>query len=318
MKDKNIGFIGLGNVGSKLANSILISGYNLFLYDIKKNKGRKLLKKGASWSKDIKNLCNNCTTIITCLPSPKAISEVIEGNKGLINYVNNRHLWIEMSTTDENEMKRLSKIMESRGAQVLESPVTGGAHRSETGNIAILAAGKRKVFDRSFPILTELGYEILFCGKIGNASTLKVVTNYLASANLLSLGEALIVSKKYGLNLKTTYQAIKISSGNSFVHETESKVILSGSYDVNFTMDLVCKDLDLFNQLTKKYNIPAEIGQLIIKIFNKGRKKFGDREWSTKIIKLLEKECDINLETKGFPLVLKDAEKRKKGIEVKH
>ena len=182
MKDNNIGFIGLGNVGSKLAKSILLGGYNLFIYDIKKNMGSRLLKKGAIWSKDIQSICKNCSVIITCLPSPKAISKVIEDTKdGLVNFVHNKHLWIEMSTTDENEMRRLSKIIELKGAQVLECPVTGGVHRSETGNISVLVAGKRKAFNRSFPILSELGYKILYCGKIGNASTLKIVTNFLAS-----------------------------------------------------------------------------------------------------------------------------------------
>ena len=317
MKDKNIGFIGLGNVGSKLANSLLISGYNLFIHDLEKKKGRKLLKNGATWKKEIKSLSEDCSVIITCLPSPKAVLEVIVGNHGLVQYIDKKHLWIEMSTTDENEMKKLAKIIELKGAEVLESPVTGGAHKSETGNIAVFAAGQRKVFIRAFPILSEIGYEILYCGKIGNASTLKVVTNYLASIHLFSLGEALMVCKKYGLGLKTAYQGIRISSGNSFVHETESKVILSGSYDVKFTMDLVCKDLSLFNQLTKKYKIPSKISPLLLKIFNEGRKKYGDREWSTKIVKLLEDECNIDLRSKGFPLELKDDEPRKKGIEVK-
>lgn len=317
MKDKNVGFIGLGNIGAKIAYNILLGGYNLFIHDLDKNKGNALLKKGAIWSPNIKNLCNKSTIIITCLPSPKAVVEVIENNNGLNRCINKNHLWIEMSTTNENEMKRLSKIIESKGAEVLESPVTGGAHRSETGNIAVLTAGKRKNFVRAFPILSEIGYEILYCGKIGNASTLKVVTNYLASINLLSLGEALMVCKKYGIDLKTAYQGISISSGNSFVHETESKVILSGSYDVNFTMDLVCKDLSLFNHLTKKFNIPSKISTLMLKTFNKGRKIYGDREWSTKIIKLLEDKCNTDLRSKGFPLKLKDNEPRKKGIEVK-
>ena len=234
--------------------------------------------------------------------------KVIEDKNGLIDFIDKKHLWIEMSTTDENEMIRLSKKIESKGAKVLESPVTGGAHRSETGNIAVFVAGNRNVFKRAFPILSEIGYEILYCGKIGNASTLKVVTNYLASVHLLSLGEALIVCKKYGLDLKTAYQGIRISSGNSFVHETESKVILSGSYDVNFTMDLVCKDLNLFNKLTKKFKVRSAISPLMLNIFNKGKKKFGEREWSTKIVKLLEDECKTDLRSKGFLLELKDDE----------
>tara|TARA_Y100000590_G_C15527796_1_gene941967 strand:- start:24 stop:983 length:960 start_codon:yes stop_codon:yes gene_type:complete len=315
--DKNIGFIGLGNLGSKLANSILISKYNLFLYDLDKKKAQNLIKNGGKWCKDLKTLCLNTSIIITCLPSPEAVSEVIENNKGLSKFTNKSHLWIEMSTTDENEIIRLSKIMKKIGTEILEAPVTGGQHRAVSGNISVLTAGKRKNFVRALPILSELGYQILYCGKLGNASTLKIVTNYLASINLLSLGEALMVCKKYNVDLKTAFHAIKISSGNSFVHETESQVILNGSYDVGFTMDLVCKDVGLFDKLTDKLNIPADISKLMNKIFKEGLKKYGRRSFSTSIVKRLEEKCNEELRASNFPSKLIDKEKRMKGFEIK-
>ncbi len=194
--------------------------------------------------------------------------------------------------------------------------MTGGVHRAETGNIAILAAGKRKNFNRAFPVLSEIGYEILYCGKMGNASTLKVVSNFLASIHLLSLGDALMVCKKYGLDLKTAYHGIKISSGNSFVHETESQLILNGSYDVGFTMDLVFKDVGLFSKLAKKFNIPSDISKILVKKFKEGRKKYGDRAFSTSIVKLLEEKCKENLRAKSFPKKLIDINPKKKGIKI--
>ena len=317
MIDRNIGFIGLGNVGSKLASNILHAGHNLFIFDIDENTSNELVSKGAIWKNSVKDIIDNTSLIITCLPSPQAVTEVVEGKSGMIDYINDKHLWIEMSTTDEKEMIRLSKLIESKGANVLEAPVTGGQHRAESGNISVLTAGKRENFDRAFPILSEIGFQVLYCGKLGNASTLKVVTNYLASINLLSIGEALMVCKKYGIDLKKAYQGIKISSGNSFVHETESQVIFNGSYDVGFTMDLVCKDVGLFDQLTNNLNIPAEISPLMVKIFNEGRKTYGDRAFSTKIVKLLEEKCNTDLRTEGFPSRLLDKEPRKKGIEIK-
>ena len=133
---------------------------------------------------------------------------------------------------------------------------------------------------------------------------------------MLALGEALMVCKKYGIDLKTAFEGIKISSGNSFVHETESQVILNGSYDVGFTMDLVCKDVGLFDKLTKKYEIPAEISSLMLQIFQRGREKLGDRALSTSIIKLLEEKCNENLRTSGFPSVLEDKNQKQKAEEI--
>ena len=317
MIDCNIGFIGLGNVGSKLASNILYAGYNLFIYDLDENTSNELVNKGAIWKNSVKDIIDNTSLIITCLPSPQAVTEVVEGESGMIDYINKKHLWIEMSTTDEKEMIRLSKLIELKGANVLEAPVTGGQHKAESGNISVLTAGKRENFNRAFPILSEIGFEVLYCGKLGNASTLKVVTNYLASINLLSIGEALMVCKKYGIDLKKAYQGIKISSGNSFVHETESQLILNGSFDIGFTMDLACKDVGLFDQLTNNLNIPAEVSPLMVKIFNEGRKKYGDRALSTSIVKLLEEKCNTDLRTEGFPSRLLDKEQKKKGIEIK-
>ena len=314
MKDANVGFIGLGNVGSRIARNILKGGFKLFVNDLDKNLSKNLIQEGAKWCADLKNLASQSTIIITCLPSPIEVNNVLTN---LLPFLNTDHLWIEMSTTDESEMIRLSNLCSQKGTESLEAPITGGQHRAENGNIAILVSGKRKNFERVFPLLSEIGHEILYCGKLGNASTLKVVTNYLASINLLSLGEALMVCKKYGLDLATAYHGIRISSGNSFVHETESKVILNGSYDVGFTMDLACKDVGLFDKLTDKHNIPADISKLMNKIFNEGRVKYGDRSLSTSIVKKLEEACNENLRAPGFPSKLKDEEPRKKGIEIK-
>ena len=314
MIDKTIGFIGLGNVGSKIANNILIEGYKLYIYDLNQTLSKNLVNKGAIWAGSISKLISKSTVIITCLPSPKVINEVM---KLSIPLLSENHLWIEMSTTDESEMIKLSKLCAKKGIETLEAPITGGQHRAETGNIGVLVAGERKSFNRAFPILSVIGHEILYCGKIGNASTLKVVTNYLASINLLALGEALMVCKKYGLDLTKAFHGIKISSGNSFVHETESKVILNGSYDVGFTMELVCKDIGLFNKLTDKFQIPAQLSKLTKSIFEEGKLLYGDKAFSTSIVKRLEDKCNDDLRADGFPEKLVDEESIKKGIEVK-
>ena len=204
MRDTKIGFIGLGNVGSRVAYNILKKKYySLYVYDLDKKNSNTLVSQGAILCNNIEELVNNVTVFITCLPSPKAVKDVIYRS---IPFVKKDHLWIEMSTTDEEDMKMLSNLFFKKKAEVLEAPITGGQHRAESGNISVLVGGRKKTFNRSFPILSCIGYQILHCGKIGNASTLKVVTNYLASINLLAIGEALMVCKKYGIDLKTAYK----------------------------------------------------------------------------------------------------------------
>ena len=309
--NKTIGFIGIGNVGSHLANNLLKSKNNIYVYDKNIKSYSNLINLKNKPCKNLEEIAMKSQIIITCLPSPKAVKNVI---KTISKYLNKNHLWIEMSTTDKNEMIRLSKIVNLKGAKVLECPITGGEHRAKSGNISILAAGNKATFRKSFPILSLLGYEILYCGKIGNASILKVITNYLASLHLLGIGEALAVAKKNNLDLGLTYKAIKVSSGNSFVNETETKVILSGSYDVGFTMDLVNKDLNLFSKLGKNLNL--ELGSYLSRKFKHGMRVLGKKSFSTSVVKLIEENEKIKLRAKNFPKQLVDNNKKQKAIQV--
>jgi 3-hydroxyisobutyrate dehydrogenase len=311
-----IGFIGLGNVGGKLAESLIRNKFNLTVRDLDNKLTNQFLKKGASVAKTPKELTKNVDLIITCLPSPKICGEVMEGENGVISGLSKDKIWLEMSTTDETEVKRLGKIVKYKGAIPLDGPVSGGCHRAATGNIAIFVGGERSAFEKIFPALTAMGKKILHTGELGSATVLKVITNYLASTHLVALGEAWTVAKKSNLDLIKTYKGIAISSGNSFVHETESQVILNGSYNINFTMDLVLKDTGLFNDLAKKLNAPLEISPLIVKIFKDGQKKYGSRAWSSMVVKRMEDLNKIDFRAKGFPSELEDNEPEEKGYEI--
>ena len=311
-----VGFIGLGNVGGKLAESLIRNKFDLMVRDLDKNLTNKFSDLGIMVAQTPKELAEKVDLIITCLPSPEVCAEVMEKEDGVINGLSKNKIWLEMSTTDESEVKRLGKLVANKQAFPLDGPVSGGCHRAATGNISIFVGGEREVFEKILPVLTVMGKKILHTGKLGSASVLKVITNYLASVNLVSIGEALTVAKKLGMDLKTTYEAIKISSGNSFVHETESQVILNGSYNINFTMDLVVKDVGLFENLSKKYHIPLEVSPVVSNIFREGQKKYGSRAWSSMIVKRLEDACNINLRAKGFPSELIDNEPEEIGHEI--
>ena len=311
-----VGFIGLGNLGYRLANNLVVSNVETLIYDLKRDLGKELEEKGAVWMDSPQRVADSSDICITCLPSPEAVSIVLEGSDGLLKGLGPEKLWIEMSTTDSEEVIRLGRLAERRGAKVVEAPVSGGCHRASTGNISILVGGNRDAFEVALPILKIIGHKIIHVGEIGKASVLKVVTNFLASTHLVAIGEALMVCKRSGLDLGKAFKGILASSGNSFVHETESQVILSGSYNVNFTMDLVCKDVGLFHNLVEKLGIKADLSPLITEIFREGRDTFGDKSWSTKIVKRLEDACKENLRAEGFPSELIDKESKAAGVEL--
>jgi 3-hydroxyisobutyrate dehydrogenase len=311
-----IGFIGLGNVGSKLASSLLRNKFDLTVRDLEKNLTNDFKNRGAKVSKTAKELAEQTDLIITCLPSPEVCAKVMESPEGVINGLSKNKIWLEMSTTDESEVKRLGKLVMDKKAIPLDGPVSGGCHRAATGNIAIFVGGERNSFEKILPILTIMGSKILHTGELGTASILKVITNYLASVHLAALGEAWTVAKKSKLNLNKTYKGIAVSSGNSFVHETESQVILNGSYNINFTMDLVKKDMNLFNELSKKLNTPLEISPFVLDIFKDAQKKYGSRAWSSMVVKRLEDKFGIDFRASGFPDELVDDEKEENGYEI--
>ena len=311
-----IGFIGLGNVGDKLARSLLRNKFDLTVRDLDEDIVKNYKNLGANIASSPKKLAEQVDLIITCLPSPKICSEVMESEDGVVSGISKNKIWLEMSTTDESEVKRIGKLIEKNGAIPLDSPVSGGCHRAATGNIAIFVGGNRQAFEKILPILTSMGRKILHTGNLGTASVLKVITNYLASVHLVALGEAWTIAKKSNLDLTKVYKGIAVSSGNSFVHETESQVILNGSYNINFTMDLVLKDTGLFDELANKLNAPLEISPLIVKIFKDGKKKYGSRAWSSMIVKRMEDLNNINFRAEGFPTELIDKEREEKGYEI--
>ena len=311
-----IGFIGLGNVGHKLSGSLLRNGVDLMVHDLNPDLVAKAVALGAAAGESPAQMMRDCDAVITCLPSPAICAQVVEGENGLLEGMSEGKIWMEMSTTDEAEVKRLAPMVAAKGGRAVDCPVSGGCHRADTGNISIFAGCDRDTFERILPLLTKMGRRVLHTGDLGSASVLKVITNFLATANLITVAEALTVAKGAGMDLNTAYEALAISSGTSFVHETEGQVILNGSRDISFTMDLVLKDIGLFQDVADRANVPLEMNPLMIEIFKDGIARYGERELSPNIIRRLEDATGLNITAPGFPAEMTDDEPEEPGYEV--
>jgi len=308
-----IGFIGLGNVGGKLSGSLLRNGVDLVVHDLSEDLVAKAVGNGAMAGGSPAAMMRDCDAVITCLPSPAASEAVLQE---MLPEVGPGKIWMEMSTTDEAEVKRLGGAVIAKGGAAVDCPVSGGCHRADTGNISIYAGCERPTFERILPLLTIMGRRVLHTGEIGSASVLKVMTNYLATGHLLMLCEALSTMKAAGMDMATTYEAIKISSGTSFVHETESQLILSGSRCVDFTMDLVLKDIGLFQEIAERNDVPLEISPMLIDLMRDGQARYGERAQSDRMIERLEEATGLDITAPGFPSELVDDEAEERGAEV--
>jgi len=172
-----IGFIGLGNVGGKLAGSLLRNNFDLIVRDLDQELVNEFVKKGAKKVDSPLEVAEQSDVIITCLPHPTISAEVMEGKNGVLDGLSKGKVWLEMSTTDDREVKRLGKKVILKGAEAVDCPVSGGCHRADTGNISIFAGCERETFEKILPLLTTLGRRVLHTGGLGSASILKVLAN---------------------------------------------------------------------------------------------------------------------------------------------
>jgi 3-hydroxyisobutyrate dehydrogenase len=297
-------FIGLGNLGGHLAASLIRSGFTVTVHDLNRQAADRHVALGADWAASPAEAAAGADAAITCLPSPNASRAVLTGERGLLAGLKSGGTWIEMSTNDKDEIERIAALAAAKGIDTLEAPVTGGVHRAAAGEIAVLVGGDKKIFEAHRPALQAMGGEIFHMGPLGSAAVIKVITNMLAFIHLVAAGEALMLAKRGGLDLAQAFAAIKASSGNSFVHETESQVILNGSYNIGFTMDLACKDLGFALDFGRRFGVPLELAGLTEQTFIRARQQFGGGAWSSMVVKLLEDALKTDLRAPGFPEVL--------------
>ena len=308
------GLIGLGNLGNNIAINLIKSGFQLYLNDIDLSKFSSFETLGAIWCDTPSELAKKVDCVITCLPSPKTSYDVMLGKNGALASMSKGSTWIETSTTNVKDLIKISDQAKKLGVATLEAPVTGGIHRAAAGKITILVGGEASVLSRHRLALESFGEPIFHLGGIGSASILKVITNMLAFVNLIGAGEGLLLAKKAGIDLKEAYKAIQASSGNSAEFETVAPVILNGSFDTAFTLELACKDLGLMMELGKHHGVPLKFTGLMDQMFIEAKEKYGPDEWTPNVIKMMEENTGTTLRAPGFPDQMMDAESVKNFI----
>jgi len=298
------GFIGLGNLGGKLAASLVRAGFDLVVYDLDPAAADALAAAGARRAGSPAEVAAASEAVITCLPSPVVSARALEGADGILAGARPGAVWIEMSTNNRDAIVALAAKAAAKGVATLECPVTGGVHLAASGDVAVIVGGDAELFERHRPALAAMGRRLFHVGPIGAASLIKVITNMLAFIHLVAAGEALMLAKRGGLDLAQAFEVIRASSGNSFVHETESQLILNGSYNINFTMDLACKDLGFALNFGREFGVPLELAAIVEQTFVRARETYGGKAWSTAVVKLLEDALRTDLRAPGFPAEL--------------
>ena len=297
-------FIGLGHLGGNLAASLLRAGFAITVHDRDPAAVVRLVALGATAAASPAEAAARAGNAITCLPSPTVSELVLAGPDGLLDGLPAGGTWIEMSTNGRDEIVRLASIAAARGVETLECPVTGGVHLAAVGKITALVGGDPALYERHRAAIEAMCAKSFLMGPIGSAAVIKVITNMLAFIHLVAAGEALMLARRGGLDLGQAYHAIVASSGTSFVHETESQLVLNGSYDIGFTMDLALKDLGFALRMGEEFGAPLDLATRVKAIFDEGKAAYGGDAWSTMIVRLLEDATGTDLRAEGFPAKL--------------
>lgn len=298
------GFVGLGTLGARLAANLLTGGITLKAYDLNAEAMANAEALGAAPAASVADAATDVRGLITCLPSPAASQAVLAGPDGAFAHMAPGTTWIEMSTLGVDDIKRLSACAAEHGVKTLEAPLTGGVHRAVGGEMTILAGGDHEVLHAHRAALELMSAQIVHMGPIGSASLIKVISNMLCLIDLVAAGEALSLAKAGGLDLGKAYEAITASSGNSREFEDWAPVILNGSLNTGFTLDLGLKDLGFVSDLGRVHDVPLKLASLVEQLFIEARAKHGGGAWTPHVVKMMEEATGLELRAEGFQDVI--------------
>lgn len=295
-----VGLIGVGELGRAIAANMLKAGHELFLYDPRPEALHELVLMGATAVSTASELAQTVSAVLTALPTPAIIEDVLLGSGGVLTAMPSGTVWIDHSTNERDLLIRVAELASSKEVEVIEAPVTGGIPLAHAGSITVLVGASDAAFARYRPLLDVVGRPVLHLGPVGSASIVKVMTNMLAFIHLWALNEGLMFASAAGIKTGVAYEAIKHSCGNSFVAETEGVPIMTGSFDYGFTMALAMKDMKLTEKIAAENGVPLLMGGLATQILQRGIAKYGGEAWSTGIGRLLEDEMGIPLRAPGY------------------
>ena len=307
----NVGLIGIGELGIAVAKNMLKAGHDLTVFDTRPEVVADCVERGAKAASSAAELAANVDVVVTALPTPPIVEDVLIGSGGVLAAMKPSSAWIDHSTTDRELLMNIEKMAAEKDVAVIEAPVTGGIPLAHEGSITVLAGTTDEAFEKYKYMLDVTGEPVLHMGPVGSASIVKVMTNMLAFIHLWALNEGLMFGTAAGLKTGAVYEAIKNSCGNSFVAETEGVPIMTGSYDYGFTMELAMKDMKLTEKIAAENNVPLLMGGLATQILQRGVAKYGEKFWSTGIGRLLEDEMGIDLRAPGYETETRWAEYEK-------
>jgi 3-hydroxyisobutyrate dehydrogenase-like beta-hydroxyacid dehydrogenase len=290
-----IGFIGLGNMGTHMARRLVEAGHKVFVYDTRQEAIGELAARGAVAMRSPKEIADAAETVMVSLPTPDIVLKVATGSDGVIEGKRVRR-FVDLSTTGSVMAQRIFKLLAAKNIVQIDAPVSGGVKGAEKGTVAVMASGPRADVEAVEPALKTIGKFFYIGEKPGSGQTMKLCNNVLSAAAMASTSESMVVGVKAGLDPRTMIDVINASSGRSTASEQKfPDVVIPRKFNLGFTAGLMMKDVNLFVSEAKALGVPIEVCEAVAALLKLTCDEIGPEKDLTTIVQPLEKRAGVEV-----------------------
>lgn len=290
-----VGFIGLGNMGRPMALNLVKHGFSLVVHDIDPAKIEPLRERGAKVTDSAEQVAAATERTISMVETTAQAESVIAGEHGIVKGAGRGHIVVSMSTIDPFVTRRLADALAARGIAMLDAPVSGGTVRAASGELSIIAGGAKQTFDACQDLFRAMGKNIFHVGGLGQGLAMKLVNNMLVQVNTVAIAEALVMGVKAGLDPRTIYEVIRVSTGTSMAFETRVPKILARDFAPGGTVDISFKDQELETAFAKQLGVPVLLANVSQQVYQMARTAGLGKEDGNAVIKVLEKLAGVQV-----------------------
>ncbi len=290
-----VGFIGLGNMGGPMARNLISHGFALVMHDVVPAKVEPFREHGAKVLASPEQVAAAADRTIVMVETTAQAEAVITGEHGIIRGAAPGHIVASMSTIDPFAARRLAGALAARGVEMLDAPVSGGTVRAASGELSIIAGGAAETFERCRDLFQAMGTKLFHVGPLGQGLAMKLVNNMLIQVNRVAVAEALILGVKAGLDPRTIYDVIRVSTGTSYAFETGVPKILARDFAPGGTVDITYKDQELETAFAKQLGVPLLLANVTQQLYQMARAAGLNKEDGLAVIKVLEQLAGVQV-----------------------
>jgi 3-hydroxyisobutyrate dehydrogenase len=293
-----VGFIGLGNMGRPMALNLVKHGVPLVVHDVDAAKVEVLRARGAKVENSAARVAGAVDRTICMVETTAQAEAVIAGEAGIIHGARPGHIVVCMSTIDPFAAQRLAEALAARGVAMLDAPVSGGTERAASGELSIIAGGEAATFEACRDIFKAMGTNLFHVGPLGAGLAMKLVNNMLIQVNRVAVAEALVLGVKAGLDPRTIYDVVRVSTGTSFAFESGVPKILARDFSPGGTVDISYKDQELETAFAKQLGVPLLLANVTQQLYQMARAAGFNKEDGLAVIKVLERLAGVEVSGK--------------------